>query len=156
MFQRYEIVIDYEQRLRLPPPLTIISYLIMIFKWFCKKSYSIFDYENNRLLNVNIKIILIWVAYNSHKILIFKFDFQRRKSLLIEDNRRSFIENHKQNEKDSYKIFGKINKFSSSNTFSSKKQIDHSLYWKIVVQDYVKKLDSENLEKDSNKQQAIG
>jgi hypothetical protein len=52
MFQRYEIVIDYEQRLRLPPPLTIISYLIMIFKWFCKKSHSIFDYENNRFLNV--------------------------------------------------------------------------------------------------------
>ena len=59
MFQRYEIVIDYEQRLRLPPPLTIISYLIMIFKWFCKKSHSIFDYENNRLLNVSKNNLLL-------------------------------------------------------------------------------------------------
>lgn len=33
MFQRYEIVIDYEQRLRLPPPLTILSYVIMSVKW---------------------------------------------------------------------------------------------------------------------------
>lgn len=38
MFQRYEIVIDYEQRLRLPPPLTIISYTIMLVKWLAKKS----------------------------------------------------------------------------------------------------------------------
>jgi hypothetical protein len=33
MFQRYELVIDYEQRLRLPPPLTIISYVIMLCEW---------------------------------------------------------------------------------------------------------------------------
>jgi hypothetical protein len=65
------------------------------------------------------------------------------------------MEKNKKHEKDSYKLFGKINKLSSS-TLSSKKQIDHSLYWKIVVQDYVKKLDSENLEKVSYKQQAIG
>jgi hypothetical protein len=32
MFQRYEIVVDYEQRLCLPPPLTIISYAIMLFE----------------------------------------------------------------------------------------------------------------------------
>ena len=74
--------------------------------------------------------------------------------------------------KSDYKIVGKI----KSNNLVSKKQTDHSLYWKIVintfkwqnskvkvikicikvVQDYVKKLDSENMEKDSYKQQAIG
>lgn len=47
MFQRYEIVIDYEQRLRLPPPLTIISYIIMLFKCVCKR---------NNLSHVSFKV----------------------------------------------------------------------------------------------------
>ena len=50
MFQRYEIVIDYEQRLRLPPPLTIISYLIMLIKWLIKT--SLFG-ENNKKKQVS-------------------------------------------------------------------------------------------------------
>ncbi|RNA00393.1 transient receptor potential cation channel subfamily M member 5-like [Brachionus plicatilis] len=43
MFQRYEIVIDYEQRLKLPPPLTVISYVIMLFEWICdRQNYETF------------------------------------------------------------------------------------------------------------------
>jgi len=49
MFQRYEIVIDYEQRLRLPPPLTIISYVIMSVKWFIK-NYSFFKDKSNKVI----------------------------------------------------------------------------------------------------------
>ena len=38
----------------------------------------------------------------------------------------------------------------------SKKQYDHSNYWKVVVQDYAKTIDDCEREKDSNKEQAIG
>jgi hypothetical protein len=38
----------------------------------------------------------------------------------------------------------------------SKKQIDHTLYWKIIVQDFAKKLDDSAREKDIQKEQAIG
>lgn len=51
MFQRYEIVIDYEQRLKLPPPLTVISYVIMLFKWIFNRQ----NFENvNNILFVFI------------------------------------------------------------------------------------------------------
>ncbi|KAG8179377.1 hypothetical protein JTE90_012073 [Oedothorax gibbosus] len=32
-FQRYQLVIDFTNRLRLPPPLSIFSYLIIVFRW---------------------------------------------------------------------------------------------------------------------------
>ena len=53
MFQRYEIVIDYEQRLRLPPPLTIISYTIMLFQWIFKNTPWFFDSEKRKFIAVN-------------------------------------------------------------------------------------------------------
>ena len=61
MFQRYEIVIDYEQRLRLPPPLTVISYVIMFFEWLCKRK---------NLVNVSSNRNLSWVkvSYFEDKI----------------------------------------------------------------------------------------
>ena len=33
MFQRYEIVLDYENRLTFPPPFTFLSYLFMFIEW---------------------------------------------------------------------------------------------------------------------------
>ncbi len=33
MFQRYEIVLDYENMLTFPPPFTFISYIIMFIQW---------------------------------------------------------------------------------------------------------------------------
>ncbi|XP_035207047.1 transient receptor potential cation channel subfamily M member-like 2 isoform X2 [Stegodyphus dumicola] len=33
-FQRYQLVVDFSNRLRLPPPLSIFSYLIIFCKWF--------------------------------------------------------------------------------------------------------------------------
>jgi hypothetical protein len=52
MFQRYEIVIDYEQRLRLPPPLTIISYFIMLLVWLNKSLYWVFETNKNKMSKV--------------------------------------------------------------------------------------------------------
>ena len=42
------------------------------------------------------------------------------------------------------------------NTPVSKKQYDHSNYWKNIVQDYAKKLDDAAHEKNINKEQAVG
>jgi hypothetical protein len=44
----------------------------------------------------------------------------------------------------------------NTNIVISKKQYDHSNYWKIVVQDYAKKLDDYARDRDMNKEQAIG
>lgn len=44
----------------------------------------------------------------------------------------------------------------TENVSLSKKQIDHTLYWKIIVQDFAKKLDDSAREKDIQKEQAIG
>jgi hypothetical protein len=142
MFQRYEIVIDYDQRLRLPPPLTIISYIIMLFQWLFKRSEKP------------------------------KYDFtKRRKPIIEESTSSSFLDpNNRMNgsgggstDKDtgggsSYKVVDNMRKLStiSSNLLCSKKQIDHSLYWKEIVQDYAKNLDDSAREKDIHKEQAIG
>ena len=58
MFQRYEIVIDYEQRLRLPPPLTIISYVIMLCEWlFHRLAATMRLYKlDNKFLNVRAHV----------------------------------------------------------------------------------------------------
>jgi hypothetical protein len=42
MFQRYQIVLDYEKRLILPPPFTLISYAYMILKWIFNKIKRLF------------------------------------------------------------------------------------------------------------------
>ena len=55
-----------------------------------------------------------------------------------------------------FNVVETIQKVSGSQTLTSKKQIDHSLYWKIVVQDYAKKLDDSAREKDLHKEQALG
>ena len=52
MFQRYEIVIDYEQRLRLPPPLTIISYVIMSVKWLFKNYLLFSENKSSQVINL--------------------------------------------------------------------------------------------------------
>lgn len=52
MFQRYEIVIDYEQRLRLPPPLTIISYIIMLCEWLAKSLSWLLEINKNKISQV--------------------------------------------------------------------------------------------------------
>lgn len=113
MFQRYEIVVDYEQRLRLPPPLTIISYGLMLVQWICKQSVPKTAYKR-----------------------VFNF-------------------------KKSQQVDGKIRvaRLSSGGTQPmqlSKKQIDHSNYWKIVVQDFAKKIEDSAREKDYHKEQSIG
>lgn len=45
---------------------------------------------------------------------------------------------------------------NSSSQSVSKKQYDHSNYWKNVVQDFAKKIDDSAREKDMHKEQAIG
>ena len=35
MFQRYEIVLDYEIRSTFPPPFTLFCYIFMLFEWLC-------------------------------------------------------------------------------------------------------------------------
>lgn len=57
MFQRYEIVIDYEQRLRLPPPLTIISYTIMMFEWLIKTLNWALQVNKNKMSIVRLFLI---------------------------------------------------------------------------------------------------
>jgi hypothetical protein len=42
MFQRYEIVLDYEKRLIFPPPFTLISYTYMIIRWFIRQIGRLF------------------------------------------------------------------------------------------------------------------
>ena len=44
---------------------------------------------------------------------------------------------------------------NTRNMKSAKKKCDHSNYWKIVVQDYAKKIDDSAREKDYYKEQAI-
>jgi len=41
MYQRYEIVVDYETRLTFPPPFTFISYIAMFFKWLSVKMVNL-------------------------------------------------------------------------------------------------------------------
>jgi hypothetical protein len=50
----------------------------------------------------------------------------------------------------------KLSSMSISALLFSKKQIDHSLYWKEIVQDYAKNLDDSAREKDIHKEQAYG
>ena len=45
--------------------------------------------------------------------------------------------------------------YTTANTIC-KKQIDHSLYWKVIVQDYAKNLDDSAREKDLFREQALG
>lgn len=83
---------------------------------------------------------------------------KRRNSILIEDSSTSnnFHESKKRNEKDALKVVENIHRVSNTVALSSKKQIDHSIYWKLVVQDFAKKLDNSAREKDLHKEQAIG
>lgn len=37
MFQRYEIVLDYEKRLVFPPPFSVLVYVFMVIKWIVKR-----------------------------------------------------------------------------------------------------------------------
>lgn len=39
MFQRYEIVLDYEKRLVFPPPFSILVYIYMSIKWLIKRLF---------------------------------------------------------------------------------------------------------------------
>ena len=140
MFQRYEIVIDYDQRLRLPPPLNIISYIIMMLEWMFRRNSK------------------------------FNYHFLRRK-VITDENSSDAVDGGAtvtvvgggggsengggvavEKGDDPYKI---LRKMSESNTLASKKQIDHSLYWKVIVQDYAKNMDESAREKDLNKEQAI-
>lgn len=63
------------------------------------------------------------------------------------------MDTNKINDSDALKLVGNI---PSAAEISAKKQIDHSLYWKIVAQDFAKKLDDSAREKDLHKEQAIG
>lgn len=42
MYQRYEIILDYEKRLVFPPPFTVIVYAFMIIRWIVAKVGSFF------------------------------------------------------------------------------------------------------------------
>lgn len=79
---------------------------------------------------------------------------------MIDQSSNDFIEKQKQRcseTRDKLKsVDSNIFKNINQNVLFSKKQIDHSLYWKIVVQDFAKKLDDSAREKDLQKDQAIG
>ena len=78
----------------------------------------------------------------------------RRKSINFEDQGGNDLIN---DPKGSKKPTNRSNpNTNNNNNFSSKKQIDHSNYWKIVVQEFAKKLDDSDREKDIHKEQAIG
>lgn len=59
-----------------------------------------------------------------------------------------------------FKLVGNINNANnnsnSKQTSCNKKHFDHSNYWKIVAQDFAKKLDDSAREKDMHKEQATG
>ena len=142
MYQRYEIVIDYEHRLRLPPPLIIISYLIMLTKWIVQRKKRSYIYE-----------------------------YRRGKSLFFDRSSGDFVTENTAVSKrpnggggETTTVSTKDKPRTSEARHSShhivsplmRKQIDHTLYWKIIVQDFAKKLDDSAREKDIQKEQAIG
>jgi hypothetical protein len=141
MFQRYEIVIDYEQRLRLPPPLTIISYLIMVFEWLIKSLNNFFQQNKNKISQYN-------------------FNKKRKSLVLEEDDTTSTLSppppplTSSQLKRNDHTLIGTL--INPKQMTSSKKHFDHSNYWKIVAQDFAKKLDDSAREKDIHKEQAIG
>ena len=94
---------------------------------------------------------------------IFQYNFPKRKSLVIEEDDNIANQNNKRSDHtDAFKIIGNINNTTTSNStnnkqnVSAKKHFDHSNYWKIVAQDFAKKLDDSAREKDLHKEQATG
>lgn len=143
MYQRYEIVIDYEHRLRLPPPLTIISYIIMLTKWFMnrRKHSYIYEYRRGKSLFFDRKSS----EFSGYETKGTKRNGSAAGTGVSGQDR---VDKERETKNSEVK--------HTENVSLSKKQIDHTLYWKIIVQDFAKKLDDSAREKDIQKEQAIG
>lgn len=143
-------MIDYDQRLRLPPPLNIISYMIMLVQW---------------MIRFNIKKVSL-VEFQSEFVIlksIFKFNMNVYKEGGSGGGSAPSCANKlpEPSTTTALKMMDGIRKMSAScllRPYSShhKKQVDHSLYWKIIVQDYAKNLDESAREKDLHKEQVVG
>lgn len=142
MYQRYEIVIDYEHRLRLPPPLTIFSYMIMLVKWLMnrKKRSYIYEYRRGKSLFFDRSSADLGCGGGGGNEA--KRNGSAGGAAPPEITKERATRNSEPRHAENVKL--------------SKKQIDHTLYWKIIVQDFAKKLDDSAREKDIQKEQAIG
>lgn len=86
-----------------------------------------------------------------------KYKFQKRKSLVLEEDDNLSSSGQPQPIKLVAAATSPNNcKQVATSVISAKKLFDHSNYWKIVAQDYAKKLDDSAREKDIHKEQASG
>lgn len=95
------------------------------------------------------KLFIIFFKYNLHLQKSGKFGDDNGDSPLLVTETQNYNRNAMKSSPNAMKNY-------NTGVTISKKQYDHSNYWKIVVQDYAKKLDDSAREKDFNKEQAIG
>lgn len=123
MFQRYEIVLDYEKRLVFPPPLSVIVYIYMMLKWIFNRICLIF---------FRCRIIL------------------HRCCGCIVNSKVKMSVNDAAEQKDN--VDARVPASTSSGVMSSQQTLNTYSYWAYVAQRYVHQIDQVSIEKVKSKQ----